>query len=621
MTDLTVKLTLTADGSQLKAEVQGAAQAVQRIGPTTQGASQQASTALKQIETASNAATFALRGISLQATQLSTITVQATAASRALAVIPQVVNALPVNPAARYREIFAGVATDATAAGAGISRLGALGQVAFGLLGGGIAGVVTQLGALALQYLRTSDSTDRARTAHISYAEAVERSNGVLRAGTQAAEDQRRAKAREAAEVLEAAAAYESETLALATNASARALAVARRLEEAVAEGRAAPGQVEGGLARAQATARGIAELYQQAETRLADLQRRAAEARRLAQTVLTGEQFGPPAPAAPRTGAGGGTQAGGLDRRLDQLREAQAKADETLRRSIDPVAAYNARVDELRGALFRYAITQDQFNTGLTEAEEKLAKAGQAASSATPDIDRLEKAIEGLGDRLDSAGKEAADSFAKMALGIDGADFSVKKLAQTLASGVLSKLIQDQITRPLTQAIIELAKLGLTNIGGLFGGGALSGTNAAASANLAASGPSGLVIPPLHTGGIAGLDVPALRRVDPMVFAGAPRFHTGGIVSGEVPAILRRGEGVFTEAQMRALGPAAPTTVQIIDQRGANAAPAEVQEGRGPNGERQLRVLIRDTMKGLLSDGSMDATMRGNFNVARRGA
>lgn len=620
MTDLTVKLTLTADGSQLKAEVQGAAQAVQRIGPATQGASQQAGTALKQVEAASNAATFALRGISLQATQLSTITVQATAASRALALIPQAVNALPVNPAARYREIFAGVATDATAAGAGISRLGALGQVAFGLLGGGIAGVVTQLGALALQYLRTTDSTDRARTAHISYAEAIERSNGVLRAGTQAAEDQRRAKAREAAEVLEAAAAYESETLALANNAAARAQAIAQRLQEAVESGRAAPGQVEGGLARAQATARGVAEIYQQAEARLADLQRRAAEARRLAQTVLTGEQFGPPAPDRARRGSG--TEAGGLDRRLDQLREAQAKADETLRRSIDPVAAYNARVEELRGALLRSAITQEQFNAGLTEAEEKLAKAGQAASSATPDIDRLEKAIDGLGDRLDGAGKQAADSFAKMALGIDGARFSLGRLGQDLASGVLSKLIQDQITAPITQAILALARLGIQSIGGLFGGGSLSGSNAAASANLSAAGPSGLAIPPLHTGGIAGFDVPALRRVDPMVFARAPRFHTGGIVAGEVPAILRRGEGVFTEAQMAALAPAGGgTMVQIIDQRGANAAPAEVQEGRGPNGERQLRVLIRDTVKGLLSDGSMDATMRGNFNIARRGA
>lgn len=88
------------------------------------------------------------------------------------------------------------------------------------------------------------------------------------------------------------------------------------------------------------------------------------------------------------------------------------------------------------------------------------------------------------------------------------------------------------------------------------------------------------------------------------------------------MPAILRRGEGVFTEAQMRALGPGGGgTTVQIIDQRGANAAPVETQESRGPNGERQLRVLIRDTVKGLLSDGSMDATMRGNFNIARRGA
>jgi hypothetical protein len=72
----------------------------------------------------------------------------------------------------------------------------------------------------------------------------------------------------------------------------------------------------------------------------------------------------------------------------------------------------------------------------------------------------------------------------------------------------------------------------------------------------------------------------------------------------------------------MAALGPAGGgnVTVQVVDQRSGGAQP-EVQESRGANGDRQIRVIIRDTMRGLLSDGSMDAAMRANYALPRRGA
>lgn len=56
------------------------------------------------------------------------------------------------------------------------------------------------------------------------------------------------------------------------------------------------------------------------------------------------------------------------------------------------------------------------------------------------------------------------------------------------------------------------------------------------------------------HTGGIVGQGG-ALRMVNPLVFAAAPRLHSGGTLglkSDEVPAILQRGEEVLTRGDPR---------------------------------------------------------------------
>jgi tape measure domain-containing protein len=59
--------------------------------------------------------------------------------------------------------------------------------------------------------------------------------------------------------------------------------------------------------------------------------------------------------------------------------------------------------------------------------------------------------------------------------------------------------------------------------------------------------------------------------------------------------------------------------TVNIIDQR-TKGSPLDVQETTGPNGERQVTAIIRDTVKGMMSDGSLDRTYQLNYGVSRKG-
>lgn len=59
-------------------------------------------------------------------------------------------------------------------------------------------------------------------------------------------------------------------------------------------------------------------------------------------------------------------------------------------------------------------------------------------------------------------------------------------------------------------------------------------------------------------------------------------------------------------------------TVVQVIDQRSSGAAP-KVQESTGPDGRKMISVLIRDEVKKMFGDGSMDRTMAGTFGIGRR--
>ena len=59
--------------------------------------------------------------------------------------------------------------------------------------------------------------------------------------------------------------------------------------------------------------------------------------------------------------------------------------------------------------------------------------------------------------------------------------------------------------------------------------------------------------------------------------------------------------------------------TVQVIDQRGSGARP-EVSRGRGPDGRKLISLLIRDEVKWMMGDGSLDRAMATNYGAGRRG-
>lgn len=569
MSDLTVRLVLTADGRPLRTEIVGASrqveqftQQLERGGVRVERASVQAETAVRRIGTGAQAAAAqAAAPLDLVAARLRAV---ATAGTQVLTTVGGLPGSL------------------GSVANAG-------GRMAAALTGG-FAGLAVQLGVIAAQMLFAGRATDNAAEAQSAYERAISASNAVLTDAKELARQHAEQKVREALTITEAAIATERETIALARNRAERVAGIQARLEEAVRAGRAAPEQVAQGLERVRATAGGIAEIAERAGERLAELQGRAVELNRV---LAGGGMAGGRAAAAAR-----------VERAFDpfaRLKEEARRLEAELRTPLERYLDTVRRLEDLARGGF---IGQETFARGIARAREELERAQAAAEGAGQGLGGMEAAFDRLADGVQGFGRDAAKAMAEALVGLRALDGGVVGLIQRLASGVIEKLIYEQITGPLTKAASELLRTGLA---ALF---------------RPSPGPIDAGIPvsafPFHRGGVAGREGGAARPVPAALFAAAPRLHRGGFIgAGEVPAILKAGEGVFTPEQMKALG---GTVVQVIDQRGAGAPPVETRETRGPDGRRLVQVLVRAEVAAMVADGSLDRLMGAGYGLQRVG-
>jgi hypothetical protein len=230
------------------------------------------------------------------------------------------------------------------------------------------------------------------------------------------------------------------------------------------------------------------------------------------------------------------------------------------------------------------------------------------------------------IANKLRQAGAEATEAerakITEIVTAIDAETEAIKRSddamrdLQEISRSVLAGIAEDLregasaaeiLNNAISRVAESLTKLGIDQIiEGAFankplGGGGLLG---------------GRIIPGiLHGGGVAGRDgYGSGRSVPAAIFAGAPRYHNGGIAGlrpGEVPAILQRGERVIP----RGAGMGGDVTVQVIN------APAgtSVQETRGSDGARMIKVMVKQAFEGLMSEGSLDRTLSANYGIRRK--
>lgn len=205
----------------------------------------------------------------------------------------------------------------------------------------------------------------------------------------------------------------------------------------------------------------------------------------------------------------------------------------------------------------------------------------------------------------LGNAASAVEDAFVEM---YRSGSLNFQKLADSIIEDLIRMQVRSSITGPLSGFLGDFFQDMFSSPGYVAGGN-----------------PIGTPVATIHTGGIAGTgEGSGTRWVDPAIFNGAPRYHGGGM-AGEVPAVLKRGEGIFTPGQMAALGAGlgaggGSVTVNVIDQRGANAADVQTRSRRGPDGRQMIDVLIADTVTKGLASGAYDSVLGTNFGVTRRG-
>jgi len=236
------------------------------------------------------------------------------------------------------------------------------------------------------------------------------------------------------------------------------------------------------------------------------------------------------------------------------------------------PAEKVEADVAELRRVTAE--VRKLGLQTALTEEEiEKLAgkwrdKLKQPEKEVRNLANDMKKAIEGFAD-------DAANAFADFAF---GAEVSLGDLLKSWGKTLLAMATKALIFKPLFDSLGD-------GFGKWFGTTTAGQVSTGSTSGLAEGGPV--------TGG------------------------SWSWVGERGPELVQFGRSgyVYPNGVM----PGGGAVVQIIDQRGSGARP-EVSQGRGPDGRQLIKVLIRDEVRGMISDGSLDRSMASTFGLGRRG-
>lgn len=322
------------------------------------------------------------------------------------------------------------------------------------------------------------------------------------------------------------------------------------------------------------------------------------------------------------------------------------AKADKEAARQADQFAdsllAIEDRLFPLEAAQRKFQQDQILLQTALMKNEigiERYLDAWQRLESSQRNQDGWQDVYDSIGQvntRLDESSTFAEKFGGTMSSALEDAiiDFeSFGDVARGVLEDIQRMLIRQSITDPLADAIGGADWGGM--LGSLFNGGAnvssagaFSGTTGGLYADGGYTGqgathePAGIV----HKGEFVvrksiveqqGIR-PMLERLNSMPgYASgghvepAPGYASGGHVSISAPPMP-------IPAMQQAPTNAPRVSVQVIDQR-SGGEKAEVQETRGADGMRRIRVMIRDEQKAAMSDGSMDSTMSRYYGVRRR--
>lgn len=311
-------------------------------------------------------------------------------------------------------------------------------------------------------------------------------------------------------------------------------------------------------------------------------------------------------------------SEAADLERQL-ALREAQAKADDKARKSLQVRADFYAELGRLSGD---YGLSLEYQNALVQKQAQDWLLAGIS-------IDDVNRRVVLMRQELS---RDAFDGLARGArkFGADYGDVAAQVEGLTSQMGShISNSLADAFMRGKFSAqdffssLVSMAAQAASNafIGKIFGGiGGFFSFGADAVTRSSVSGATSVINQGIgvaaglhHSGGLTG-SIGAERRLPLAAFAHAPRFHGGGGIFGpeEYPAILLRGERVLNREETRAYeakssapvyaagGEAPVVNINVINHTGAQV---EAQGQARPDGKGgfTLDIVLAQVEQGLV--------------------
>lgn len=300
-------------------------------------------------------------------------------------------------------------------------------------------------------------------------------------------------------------------------------------------------------------------------------------EARRAELSEIAGDGGLPGGGGLPDPGGG----SGGVDGATRAIND-QARAYQTLLDTLYP----------LKASQREFAESQALLNANLEEGTDAHADAMKRLEDqyrSTRDVAEAyaidaTKGVNRIADAADDLGMTFSSAFEDAVIGGN----NLRDVMKGLAEDIARIAVREAATKPLAGAISSM-------IGSALGGSAVPGgftsqiDTGAAFVGQAHSG--------IHT---------------------VPKSGTWNLEKGERVVTAETSVKLDRTLDRVQRDSGGNTVVQVIDQRSGGER-AQVQETQGADGMRRIRVLIRDEVKAMHADGSMDSTMARNYGNRRR--
>lgn len=309
-----------------------------------------------------------------------------------------------------------------------------------------------------------------------------------------------------------------------------------------------------------------------------------------------------------PGRGGGGGV-------RLDAIDAQKAKRyTESLR---TPLEQYQETIKELNRIVgVEGGISWETYGRAVKQAQKDFDDATDAELRKSRDwADGVKLALR---EYYDSATNMGAAAYKSVSSFLQKSEDAFVQWAKTgkLSVSDLFDFIQEQLIRlayqefiasPITSVLKGIDWSSMFS----FGGGSAAPTSDGAyyMANVA------------HEGGMyGGPNSFQQRPIAAAAIQNARRFHDGGLAGDERAAVVKEGEITGWPNQLRQAFGGSDVNIQIIDQRGTNAPAPEINERRSADGTRQIKILIRDSVRDDLRSGQFDKELGSSFGLARQG-